>query len=518
MPNDPEGSSTVLLERGLDASEGSSLLTFALLRGLPVHIAHLDPQGTVRDTNHTWEDSELPSSGPPLLSEVGEGENYLALCARAAATGDRLADEARQGIERVLRGETRSFSLEYSCATSPQPPWYMLHAVALLSPEGGAIVAHLDITRRKRAQEHRLELQRALERAAFEWRSTFDAIESPILLLSLDSRLRRLNRAARNLLGRDYREVIGLPVAELDRGQPWETVTALARRVVAGSPGEFCEARDERKSKTWEVEVSFAAGTEEGEARIIVQLRDITKTTRLQESLRRSETMAVLGAVVGGVAHEVRNPLFGMTSVLDAFEARFGDRQEFRPYLPLLRTELGRMIDLMQALLDYGKPPRFEMAPREIAEPVGAAIALCHPLAERQQVRIELNLAPAGPLLLDLRSMTQAIKNLVDNAVQHSPAGARVLVETRPLDLEGEAWVQLTVHDQGPGFPATDLPKALEPFFSRRKGGTGLGLSIVSRIVEGHGGRLRLDNHPGGGALVEIDLPCAPISPVPGDK
>ncbi|HVS00004.1 MAG TPA: PAS domain-containing protein, partial [Thermoanaerobaculia bacterium] len=216
--------SYLAVERDLDTSEGSSLLTFALLRGLPVHIARLDPQGTVRDTNHTWQDAALPSAGPPLLSEVGEGENYLELCARAAATGDKLAEEARQGIEQVLHGESRTFSLEYSCDDSPEANWYMVHAVALRSPDDGAIVAHLDITRRKRAQEQRLELQRALERAAFEWRSTFDAIESPILLLGFDRRLRRLNRAARNLLGRDFREAVGLPVSALERGQPWETV------------------------------------------------------------------------------------------------------------------------------------------------------------------------------------------------------------------------------------------------------------------------------------------------------
>ncbi|HVR98153.1 MAG TPA: HAMP domain-containing sensor histidine kinase, partial [Thermoanaerobaculia bacterium] len=270
------------------------------------------------------------------------------------------------------------------------------------------------------------------------------------------------------------------------------------------------------KAKTWEVEVSSSTGTEEGEARVIVQLRDITKTERLQESLRRSETMAVLGAVVGGVAHEVRNPLFGMSSVLDAFEARFGDRVEFRPYLPLLRTELGRMTDLMQALLDYGKPQRFEMAACPVAEQVGAALELCRPLAERRQVRLEVDLDAVGPIFCDPHRMTQVLKNLIENAVQHSPAGSRVQVTARPLQVDGQGWVRLTVRDQGPGFPAADLTRVLEPFFSRRKGGTGLGLSIVSRTVEGHGGSLRLDNDADGGARVEIDLPGA--DPYPGGE
>jgi PAS domain S-box-containing protein len=353
-------------------------------------------------------------------------------------------------------------------------------------------------------------LLRALERAALEWRTTFDAIEHPVLLLGLDGRLRRLNRAARDLLGRDYRELVGRPMNELAAGQPWEAVAALGARLLETFAAETCEVRDDRAARIWEVEGCVSGAAEEDEGRVIIQLRDITKTVRLQESLRRSETMAVLGSVVAGVAHEVRNPLFGMSAVLDAFESRFTDRSEYRPYLHLLRTELRRMSDLMQALLDYGKPAQFEMTLRSLGEPLAAALALCQPLAERQRVTLTAEDPPPEVcVLLDLERLTQAIKNVVENAIQHSPAGGEVTVGTRTLRLDGERWLRLTVRDHGPGFSATDLPKIFEPFFSRRKGGTGLGLSIVSRVVEGHGGKVTVTNHPDGGAVVDIDLPCS---------
>ncbi|HYG62995.1 MAG TPA: ATP-binding protein [Thermoanaerobaculia bacterium] len=352
-------------------------------------------------------------------------------------------------------------------------------------------------------------LLRALERAAIEWRTTFDAIEHPVLLLGLDGRVRRLNRAARDLLGRAYRDLVGRHVSELMGGQPWEAVAALSARLLRTLTPEICEARDDRSARTWEVEGCVSGIAEEGEGRVIIQLRDITKTVRLQESLRRSETMAVLGAVVAGVAHEVRNPLFGMSAVLDAFENRFVDRSEYRPYLQLLRTELRRMSDLMQALLDYGKPARFDMALRGLAEPLEAALALCRPLAESRKVTLAAGEPPADALvLLDLERLTQAIKNVVENAIQHSPPGGEVALALRVLRIEGEDWLRLTVRDHGPGFSAADLPKIFEPFFSKRKGGTGLGLSIVSRAVEGHGGKVGVANHPDGGGVVDIDLPC----------
>jgi PAS domain S-box-containing protein len=366
-----------------------------------------------------------------------------------------------------------------------------------------------DVSAHKEAEERQSRLRRALERAAFEWRSTFDAIESPLLLLGLDSRVQRLNRAARELLGRDYREILGRDIREVGTGQPWATVASLADRILESFMPEVCEATDESRERTWEVEAAVSSVADEAVAKIIVQIRDITKTARLQESLRRSETMAALGSVVGGVAHEVRNPLFGMSAVLDAFESRFGDQPEHRPYLPLLRQELGRMTRLMQALLDYGKPARFDMAAHEIAEVVEGALDLCRPLAERQGVALSFRLEITGQsALLDTQQWTQAVKNVVENAVQHSPTGEAVRVETVPFTADGKPWVRISVRDRGPGFAPADLPRVTEPFFSRRSGGTGLGLSIVSRVVEGHGGRVRAANHPEGGAVVDLEIPC----------
>ncbi|HEX9943775.1 MAG TPA: PAS domain S-box protein [Thermoanaerobaculia bacterium] len=391
--------------------------------------------------------------------------------------------------------------------------WTEIRVRAVRRPGGdtGYRVALVrDVTAHREAAEQQTQLRHALERAAFEWRSTFDAIETPILLLGLDGRVQRVNRAAKQLLGEEYRNILGCPVGEVGSGQPWEAVAALAGRILESFSPEVCEATDEKRAQTWEVEAAVSATAEEGDAKIILQVRDITKTARLQESLRRSETMAALGAVVGGVAHEVRNPLFGMSAVLDAFESRFGDRAEHQPYLPLLRAELHRMAELMQALLDYGKPARFEMAPGDLAVPLERALAFCRPLAERQGVRLTVEpWPPAAPRVLhDAERLAQAFKNVVENAVQHTPRGGEVLIRLSEVSVGGSPWVRLSVRDRGTGFAAADLPRVLEPFFSRRAGGTGLGLSIVSRVVEGHAGNVRVGNHPEGGAVVDLEFPC----------
>ena len=127
------------------------------------------------------------------------------------------------------------------------------------------------------------------------------------------------------------------------------------------------------------------------------------------------------------------------------------------------------------------------------------------------------NQVPAGlpPVLMDRKRLVQVFQNILQNAIQLSPAGSAVTVEGATEDAAEGRTVVITVNDSGPGFAADDLPRAFEPFFSRRRGGTGLGLAIVQRIVEAHQGTVTVGNRPAGGAVISVRLPCAPTETEP---
>jgi PAS domain S-box-containing protein len=231
---------------------------------------------------------------------------------------------------------------------------------------------------------------------------------------------------------------------------------------------------------------------------------------QLQARLNRAETMSTLGSLVAGVAHEVRNPLFGISSTLDAFEARFGDQADHARYLKVLREETDQLNRLMKDLLEYGRPqtPTFAAVP---LRPLAAEVArACGPVAIARGITIE-NRVPEGlpSLHADQDLVFLALKNLVENAAQHSPRGACVVLEGAEVHEQGEHWIRCDVSDSGPGFLEVDLPKIFEPFFSRRAGGTGLGLSIVQRIVEEHGGEIVAGNRAEGGAIFSLKLRSA---------
>jgi PAS domain S-box-containing protein len=233
--------------------------------------------------------------------------------------------------------------------------------------------------------------------------------------------------------------------------------------------------------------------------------------TRLQAALRHSEMMAAMGALVAGVAHEARNPLFGISATLDAFEARFGQQPQSAQYLAVLRGEANRLNGLMRDLLAYGRPPSPMLVPGSIVTVIAEAVAACAPLAREADVQVAMTTAEEiAPLAIDAGRLPQVFQNLLQNAIQQSPRGGTVTVEAAEASDDSRVWIECTVKDSGPGFREEDLPQQIfEPFFSHRTGGTGLGLSIVERIVADHRGTVAASNRPEGGAVVTVRLPAA---------
>jgi len=233
-------------------------------------------------------------------------------------------------------------------------------------------------------------------------------------------------------------------------------------------------------------------------------MRDVTTIVQLQESVRRGEQLAAMGELVAGVAHEVRNPLFGMTITLDAYEPSVKRDDDAAEMFTSLRQWIARLNLLMENLLQYGKTWNVELREGFLNDVIAEAVTTSSSEAAQARVRLRNACADEGlPMLMDSPRLVQAIQNLVINAIQHSARGSEVVVEAR---RNGER-IECIVKDCGPGFREGDLKRIFEPFFTRRRGGTGLGLSIVQRVVDEHGGTVTAENDPAGGAIVRLRFP-----------
>jgi PAS domain S-box-containing protein len=368
-----------------------------------------------------------------------------------------------------------------------------------------------DVTERKLLDEKQQRLHVSLQQSAMEWRQTFNAIEFPVLIVDLNGVIKRSNETAERIAGLDSEEIIGKTLNEIGDQQPWQKAAQLIEVVRQDHLPVSEEVSCEATGKTWALTLYMINEFGSVGQRAIFIAQDITKRIQLEASLRQSEMMSLLGSLVAGVAHEVRNPLFGISSILDAFETRFSDRTEYLRYTNVLRDEIGRLTVLMEELLEYGKPYRGEMYLISIDEMVARSIRACQPAAEVAQVDLASEVEEDLPKIrIDRRRLSKVFVNLIENAIQHSPKGATVTAQAKRVSDGKQDWVECAIRDAGPGILEQDLPKIFEPFFSKRRGGTGLGLAIAQRIMEEHGGRLIAGNNPEVGACMITRFPVPP--------
>ncbi|HKR11555.1 MAG TPA: PAS domain S-box protein [Pyrinomonadaceae bacterium] len=434
------------------------------------------------------------------IDDLRPGEDIPTLMIKSDADADELV------ISSPWRHQTRDKKIIYVEMSS--------HPLVFDGKNSRLVIVN-DVTERKLLDEKQQQLYTSLQQSAMEWRQTFNAIDFPVLIVDLAGTIKRSNLAAELIVGVEAEQILDKTISELGDHQPWKKAAALIETIRHYHTPLAEEVKDETNGKTWAITLYHINEFGSVGERAILIAQDITKRAELEASLRQSEMMSLLGSLVAGVAHEVRNPLFGISSILDAFETRFSDRTEYQRYTNVLRDEIGRMTVLMEELLEYGKPFRGDLYLVSMEEMVSRSIRACMPAAGVAQVKLNNNVEESLPkIMIDRRRLSKVFVNLIENAIQHSPAGSTVNVEAVKVVDGANEWVQFVIRDSGAGILPEDLTRIFEPFFSKRRGGTGLGLAIAHRIMQEHGGKLIAGNNPEGGACMIARFPI----PAEGDR
>lgn len=222
----------------------------------------------------------------------------------------------------------------------------------------------------------------------------------------------------------------------------------------------------------------------------------------------RAEQSFGMGALSRILAHEIRNPLNGMTlngALLRRKLARMPGGEELVPLVDILSGETSRLSKLVDDYLAYTQTKRIELALETVNLPALARELLDEQRAALEAANVEVEVIEADALptvSADLAKLRQILHNLLRNAVEAMPAGGRVRIAIRRDD----AALVLSVSDDGPGFE--DPESVLRPFYTTKAEGSGLGLAIVRDIVRAHGGEIQARNlSPKGGADVLVRLP-----------
>jgi len=233
--------------------------------------------------------------------------------------------------------------------------------------------------------------------------------------------------------------------------------------------------------------------------------RELEKT---QLQLLQAEKMASLGKLAAGVAHQLNNPLGGITLftrlVLEEYTLPPGAQADLTRVL----NDAERCRETVKELLEFTRQTRHLMQPHDVNQAITRTLFLLKSQALFHDIAIETRLDPGLPTIQsDIQQLNHLLMNIILNAAQAMSGRGRLVVETGGSELPGHVCIRVT--DTGPGIPPEVQPHIFEPFFTTKKEGegTGLGLSLVYGIVENHRGRIKVTSQPGQGASFAIDLP-----------
>jgi two-component system phosphate regulon sensor histidine kinase PhoR len=324
-----------------------------------------------------------------------------------------------------------------------------------------------------------------------------------VLVVDGDGRLRLANDAARrmlnlesDLLGRHYVEAVRQPgvVGQLGAALKGEHRPPIEVPLDPVSPAGG--------PRIFRAQATPANAEGGGAVLVLHDISDLRRTDRVRRDF------------VANVSHELRTPLTAVRGYVEALMEEPLEPSQRRAFLEVIERHTARMERLVRDLLRLARLDAQQEAADLHAIDVAALFrAASSDLAgriERQTLHIDISVTPAAAVIEgDPTKMHDALRNLIENAVNYSAEGARIELEAR-ADSDR---VLLSVGDYGPGIPEADLGRVFERFYrvdtsrTRDPGGTGLGLSIVRHLIELHGGRVSAANRPEGGAVFTISLP-----------
>jgi len=315
-------------------------------------------------------------------------------------------------------------------------------------------------------------------------------INSGLMLVAPDTRIKTFNRAASEITGLSFEEVYNQPVnlyfPELPLFRDGEYVEA--KRAEAG----FVKPSGEKQILGYASAV--AKGHEGEDIGLLVTFQDLTQLKNVEEDLKRADRLAAVGRLASGMAHEIRNPLASISGSVQLLLEAEHVSSEDRRLMGIVVKEAERLSGLLTDFLMFARPKLPEKRDVDICIVIDELMEMIGNDPRFQQVEIEVECPDEKILSIDHGQVWQVLWDLVVNAAEamNGQGLLRVFVTPETGDI--------CVEDNGPGIDDDILDRIFDPFFSMKEKGTGLGLASVYSVMEAHGGKVTVGRSDLGGA------------------
>ena len=329
----------------------------------------------------------------------------------------------------------------------------------------------------------------------------------PIGLLALDAdrRVASFNQAAESLLEVPLTQMIGKSIMEILPEQVdilLDEVIASGRVVEREMDCHFSGGR----VVPIDISISPLASDEGTFLGYIILCRDLTEVRSLEREIERSQRLASVGRLAAGVAHEIRNPLSSIKGFATYFRERYRDIPEDKKTAEIMIQEVERLNRVIGQLLEFARPVAIQKRPTAIQTLIRHSLKMIEKDAREKRIRINADIPRnLGEISIDADRVNQVLLNLYLNAIEAMDSEGTLTVDIKQDNASKTLTIAVT--DTGKGIERPDLDHIFDPYFTTKQTGTGLGLAIVHKIIESHGGEVRVESEPGAGTRVFIVLP-----------
>jgi PAS domain S-box-containing protein len=411
-----------------------------------------------------------------------------------------LEEDLRPAGNEVLRSfnESSSFGIEYRIRHNDGSIRHFLERGTRIGHGDGSVCVDgmiFDITERRKMEEELADTYRKLERRKDYVESVLSGIESGIVVTDADMNVTLMNPYAQEFLGVAAESSTGPLLRFLPE------INELLRQGIAAGETNL-------KSLSEDCVVGFSHSSMKDRAGAvtghIVTFKDLSEVVKIRNRMRLKERLATMGEVVARVAHEMRNPLFGITAVAQILAMELEMTAPQKELMESLFTEARRLNHLVEELLDYTKEIKLNRQDIDLLPLLDECLGLNEVFIAGKGITVE-RVFPEKPLPIsgDPERLKQVFLNIIKNAIDATPSGGSISVRAE----RSGSRVAVETADSGPGVPEEILDKIFDLFYTTKKNGTGLGLSISKKLVEVHGGSLIAANNMEKGATFTAFLP-----------
>jgi two-component system sensor kinase FixL len=339
------------------------------------------------------------------------------------------------------------------------------------------------------------------------WRAIIDSAVDGIIVIDAQGVIESFNAAAERLFGYRADEVVGRSVNVLMPPPYCDEHDQYIARYLAGEPAKIIGIGREvtarrRNGEDFPARLAVGEASVDGQTRFTGIVHDLTERVQIETRLREQTALAKLGEMSAVVAHEVRNALAGVRGAVQVIGGRLPEGSREAAAAGEVLTRLDALTTMVKDMLLFAHLPEPKLEPMDVGQLVAstASFARNDPLFRD----IDIDVSGVAPAILgDADLLRTVLLNLLTNSAQAMEGVGRINIFVGAT----EETCQIVVTDRGPGVPSDARDRLFMPFFTTKARGSGLGLATAKRIVEAHGGKLRLEFPAEGGTRVVVQLP-----------